>query len=67
MNSDVYTRKVDTPDDLLARMLEIAAFRIKKRGDQFRPATHDLPTQLAKHIEVGVGNSFFPPDIYSKL
>jgi len=58
MCSDVYTRKVDTPDDLLTRMLDVAV-RIKERGDQFRPAKLDIPAQLAKYIETGVG-IFFP-------
>jgi hypothetical protein len=33
MKSEVYKRKVDTPDELLARTLD-AAVRIEKREDQ---------------------------------
>jgi hypothetical protein len=46
---------VGTPDDLLARILDGAAACVKKREDQFRQTTLDLPTQLAKCIEFGVG------------
>jgi hypothetical protein len=64
MNNDVYTRKVDTPDDFLTRMLDVVV-RIKKLGDQFRPAKLDIPTELAKYIEAGV--RIFFSDIYCKL
>jgi hypothetical protein len=58
-NNEAYKRYVDTPDDLLARILDAAAHK-KIREDQFRPTTIDHPTQLAKCIEVGVGNFFSP-------
>jgi hypothetical protein len=54
MNSEVYRRKVDTRDELLARILD-AAVRIKKREDQLRRITRDLSTRVAKCTEVGGG------------
>jgi hypothetical protein len=47
MRSEVYKRKVDTPDELLARILDAAA-SIKTREDQLRRTTHDFPTRVAK-------------------
>ena len=54
MNSEVYERKVDTPDELLARILDAAA-SIKKREDQLRRTTRDLRTRVAKCTEVDGG------------
>jgi len=45
---------VDTPDQLLARVLDAAA-RIKKREDQLRRTTRDLRTRVAKCTEVDGG------------
>ena len=39
--------KVDTPDELLARVLDAAA-SIQKREGQFRRTTRDLRTRVAK-------------------
>jgi hypothetical protein len=54
MKSDVYIRKVDTRDDLLAHILDAAA-RIKKREDQLRRKIRDLRTRIVKCIEVDGG------------
>jgi soluble P-type ATPase len=54
MKSEVYKRKVDTRDELLARILDAAAC-IKKREDQLRRITRDLGTRFEKCIEVGGG------------
>jgi hypothetical protein len=51
MKSKVYKRKVDTRDELLARILDAAA-RIKQREDQLRRTTRDLLTRVTKCIEV---------------
>ena len=49
-----YKIKVDTPDELLARILDAAA-PIKKPEDQPRRTTHDLRTPVAKCTEVDGG------------
>ena len=55
MKSEVFIINVDTPDELLARILD-AAGRIKKREDQLRrTTTRDLRTQVAKCTEVDGG------------
>jgi hypothetical protein len=54
MTSEVYKRKADTRDELLAHILDAAA-SIKKREDQLRRTTRDLHTRAAKYIEVGGG------------
>ena len=51
MKSEVYKRKVDTRDELLARVLDPAA-RIKKREDQLRRTTRELRTRVANCTEV---------------
>jgi len=43
---------VDTTDELLDRILDVAA-GIKKREDQMRRATRDLRARVAKCIEIG--------------
>ena len=48
MKSEVYKRKVDTQDELLARMLDAAA-RTKKREDQPERTTRDLQARSAKY------------------
>jgi hypothetical protein len=52
--SDVYKRKVDKQNELLARILHAAA-RIKKHEDQLRRTTRDLRTRVAKCTEVDGG------------
>jgi hypothetical protein len=54
MKGEVYKRKVDTRDELLARSLDAAA-GIKKREDQLRRTTRGLRTRVAKFTEVGGG------------
>jgi hypothetical protein len=54
MLSEVYQRKVDTPDELLARIFGAAA-SIKKREDQHRPTTRDIRTRVVKCSEVDGG------------
>jgi hypothetical protein len=51
---EVYKRKVVTPDELLARILDAAA-RIKKREDQLRRTTRDLRARVAKCTQVEGG------------
>jgi hypothetical protein len=46
--------KVDTPDELLARILDAAA-RVKKCEDQLRRTARDLRTRVAKCTEVDGG------------
>jgi hypothetical protein len=54
MMDEVYKLKVDTPDELLARILDAAA-SIKKREDQVRRTARDLHTRVAKCAEVDGG------------
>ena len=54
MNSQVYKSKVDTPDELLVRILDAAA-STRKGEDQLRRTTRDLSTRVAKCIEVDGG------------
>jgi hypothetical protein len=50
MKSEVYKRKVDTRDELIARSLDVAAC-IKKGADAQRRTARNLRTQVAKCIE----------------
>jgi hypothetical protein len=55
--SEVYDRKVDTRDELLARIF-VAALRIEKRVDQLRRQKirkHVLLTRVAEWTEVDGG------------
>jgi hypothetical protein len=54
MKSEVYKRKVDTQDELLARVLDAAA-RTKEREDHLRRTSRDLRTRVAKCTETGDG------------
>jgi len=45
-----YKWKLDTPDELLDRILDVAVF-IKKREDKLRRKTRDICTQVAKFTE----------------
>ena len=49
-----YKSKMETTDELLARILD-AAVCIKKRENQLRSKTRDLRKQVAKCIEVDSG------------
>jgi hypothetical protein len=54
MKSEVYKIKVDTADELLARILDVAGC-IKRREDQLRRTTRDLRSRVAKFTEVDGG------------
>jgi len=54
VNSGVYKRKVDAPDESLACILN-AAVGIKKSGDKIRRKTRDLRTRVAKCTAVDGG------------
>jgi hypothetical protein len=54
MKSEVNKTNMDTPDELLASMLD-AAGCTKKREDQLRITTRDLRTRFAKCFEFGGG------------
>jgi hypothetical protein len=56
MKSEVSKRKVDTRDELLALILDVAA-GTKKREDQLRRKTRDIRTRVAKVIVVEGGIS----------
>ena len=51
----LYKRKVDTPDNLLARIVDAAA-NIEEGEDQLRRTTRDLLIRFAKCTEVDVGD-----------
>jgi hypothetical protein len=54
MKCEIYERKVDTRDELLAGTLDAAA-STKKHEDQLRRKTRDLRTRLAKCFEFDGG------------
>jgi hypothetical protein len=54
MKREVYKRKLDTRDELIARILD-AADRIEKREDQLRRKTRVLRSRFSKNIEADVG------------
>jgi hypothetical protein len=54
MKNEVNKRKVDTPDELLAGILDAAGW-IKESEDQLRRTARDLRTRAAKCTEVGGG------------
>jgi len=51
MKSEVYKRKVSTPDELLARSL-VATASVKKGKDQLRRTKRYLRTRVAKCTDV---------------
>jgi hypothetical protein len=51
MKSEIYIINIDTPVELLSRILD-AAGRIKKGEDQLRRTTPDLRTRVANFTEV---------------
>ena len=51
MKGQVYQRRLDTQDELLARIFDAAA-RIKKREDQLRRTRRELRTRVAKFADV---------------
>jgi hypothetical protein len=52
MKSEVYKEKVNTRDELLARIMD-GAVLIKERQDDLRRTTRTITTRGAKCIEVG--------------
>ena len=54
MKCEVNKIKVDTPDELLARVLDVAGCK-KEREDQLRRTTRDLHTPVANCTEVDGG------------
>lgn len=54
MKCQVYRRKLDTRDELLARIFDAAA-RMKKREDQLRRTRRELGTRVAKFTEFDSG------------
>jgi len=54
MKSEVYKRKLDTRDELFARILDAAAC-IKKSADQLRRIMRDRRTRVAKCTEADSG------------
>jgi hypothetical protein len=49
MKSEVYKRNVDTADELLASILDVAGC-IKKPEDQLRRTARDLRTRVEKRV-----------------
>jgi hypothetical protein len=49
MKSEVYKRNVDTADELLASILDVAGC-IKRREDQMRRTARDLRTRVEKCV-----------------
>jgi hypothetical protein len=58
IKGEVYKRKVDTREELLARVLD-AADRNKKLEDQLRRTARYLLMRVAKCIEVGGGIFYY--------
>ena len=56
MKSEVYGRRVDTQDELLARIWDAAA-RMKKREYQLRRTTRGLANELRSVLRLMVGFS----------
>jgi len=54
MMDEVYRMKMDTADELLVSILDVAAC-VKKREDQLRRTTRDLRIRFAKDTEVDGG------------
>ena len=50
MKGEVYKRKVDTADELLASILDVAGFA-KRGGDRLRRTTCHLDTRVANCVE----------------
>jgi hypothetical protein len=57
LKGEVYKRKVDTREELIARILDAAA-GVKKRQVQLRRTTRDIRTRVAKCIEAADGGIF---------
>jgi len=55
MKREVYKEKVNTRDDLVARIMNSAAFIKQERQDDLRRATHTITKRVEKCIEVDGG------------
>jgi len=55
MKSEVYTEKVNTGGELVARIMSSAALIKQKRQDNFRRATRTIAKRVEKCIEVDGG------------
>ena len=55
MKSEVYKEKVNTRDELVARIMNSAALMKKKRQDELRRATHTIVKTVETCIEVDGG------------
>ena len=56
MNSEVYKEKVNTVDELVARIMNSAAVIKQERQDDLRRATRTVAKRVEKCIEVDGGN-----------
>jgi len=55
MKSEVYTEKVNTRDDLVARIMNSAAVIKQERQDDLRRATRTVAKRIEKCIEIDGG------------
>jgi len=55
MKSEVYKEKVNTRDELVARIVNSAAFVKQERQDELRRATRTVSKRVEKCIEVDGG------------
>ena len=55
MKSEVYTEKVNTRDELVARIMKSAALIKQERQDDLRRAAHTVAKRVEWCIEVGGG------------
>ena len=53
MKSEVYKEKLNTRDELVARIINIAALIKQERQDGLRRATRAIAKRAEKYIEVG--------------
>ena len=55
MKSEVYKEKVNTGEELVARIMNSVALIKKKRQDDLRRATRTIAKRTEKRMEVGGG------------
>jgi hypothetical protein len=55
MKSEVYKEKVNTRDELVARIMNNTAFIKQESQDDFRSATRTIAKRVEKRIEVDGG------------
>jgi len=55
MKSEVYKEKVNTRDELVARIMNSAALVKQERQDDFRSARRTVAKRVEKYIEVDGG------------